>query len=58
MIIKTAIKTYDLEKKDITPFHDKSCSQIATTMQEKVEEDARREQEQLEEEAANRARAA
>ena len=29
LIIKTAIKTYDLDKKDITLFHDKSCEQIA-----------------------------
>ena len=57
LIIKTAIKTYDLDKKDITCFHDKSCAQIRKEMQEKVEEDARKEQEQMEEEAANRARA-
>lgn len=33
LIIKTAIKTYNLDKKDITLFHDKSCSQIVIMIQ-------------------------
>lgn len=40
LIIKTAIKNYDLSKKDIDLFYDKSCIDITNMMQQKIIDDA------------------
>ena len=54
LIIKTAMKTYQLDKHDLThDFHNKSCREIATMMQSKLEDDAMKEFEQQQDEMFN-----